>query len=610
MLIVKYTILAVFAVLALGVATKPSTLAPYWHFGPQQQGLTLEEGIKQYFEEKTNVLHVRVHLKEAVFWKYVILHHLTDALRNSTKLTFRITIGDKYLRNNKDYLHNLWYVDSYEALNNILPYKKTDFNRRPGYYAIILEQFKESNAQWHIQKILEKMFSLNIIDVIIIRPNSEGKPFAVYSFEIFSKEHCRVVRPIIINRFVNGRFDNRELFPNKLRNFHNCTIRVLSRDVPPFFTYHKQDDNGTIIMKGFEAKLLNVIAEHLNFRIEPVINPDYYSGDVYPNGTTTGPYYLLDKNYVDVLMGYFFYTAQSIAFLEESLSYFTTALVVIVKHHPPPDNPLWMLDPFQLGTWLALLLMIATVILFMCILHLRYHYGNWLDIIGSIFGEPRAVLTRNYFARFGITYWYIGFIFINSAYQAKLFVTYNQPTPGLPHTINDLQRNNFTFLVHKEMNLKYWMPEINVPMNRLKFINTSEVSSVLEELLNSTGNVATLTTIPRMHYFERKRQLSAVFDLVPETVQLPEICAYFQHHSYLVKPFNNVISMMRSSGLISRWYDNALTDSNGQLEIQRSGNPKSLDLEKLAIVFFLLFCGQAVAFIVFIIEVIIARNKK
>lgn len=116
MLIVKYSIPAVLAVLALQVASKRSTLPSYWHLTPHNHGPTLEEAIKQYFEEKTNVLHVRVHLKRSIFWKYVILHHLTDALRNSTKLTFRITIGDRYLRNNKDYLHNLWYVDSYEAL--------------------------------------------------------------------------------------------------------------------------------------------------------------------------------------------------------------------------------------------------------------------------------------------------------------------------------------------------------------------------------------------------------------------------------------------------------------------------------------------------------------
>ncbi|XP_054085789.1 ionotropic receptor 21a-like [Zeugodacus cucurbitae] len=497
------------------------------------------------------------------------------------------------------------YDECIKIAHNILPYKKEHFSSSPGYYAIILEQFKEKNTQWHIQKILEKMFSLNIIDVIVITPNSEGNAYAVYSFEVFSKENCRIVKPTIINRFVKGRFDNRELFPNKLRNFHNCTIRVLSRDVPPFFTY-KQKNNGTIIMKGVEAKLLNAIAEYLNFRIEPIINREYYCGDVYPNGTTTGPYYLLDKNYVDVLMGYFFYAAHRIAFLEESLSYFTTALVVIVKRNPPASDHMWMLDPFQLNTWLSLVLMIVTVILFMCILHLRYQYGNWLDIIGSIFGEPRAVLTRNYFARFGITFWYIGFVFISSAYQAKLFVSYKRPSPGLPHTINDLQRNNFTFLVHKDMNLKYWLPDMNIPPNRIKCIN----NSVFEELLNSTGNVATLATVARMHYFEHQRQLSGVFDQVPETVQLPEICAYFQHHSYLVKPFNHVISIMRNSGLISRWYGKALTDSNGPLKIHRSGNPKSLDLHKFSIVFYLLFCGEAIAFIVFIIEVIIARNKK
>ncbi|XP_054734652.1 uncharacterized protein LOC129242118 [Anastrepha obliqua] len=568
MFICKYLYLIIIATFTIKWIGKCANIAPHWHLTTHHQTATLEEAIKQYFEKKANVLHVRVHLRRPGPAKYVILHHLTDVLRNSTYLTFRITIGDKYLRSNKDFLHNLWYVDSYEALDDVLPYKKEHFGSSPGVYAIYLVQHKETDIIKDIRKILAKMFSLHIIDVIVITLNIQGEGFSVYSFEIFSEKHCRNVKPVV-----------------------------------------KQNADGPIILKGVEAKLLETIAEHLQFRIESYIAESCTTGDVYLNGTMTGPYYLLDNNEVDILMGYFFCTAQRVLFFEESFSYFSSAMVVIVKHHAPKPNLIWMLDPFKLNTWLALLTMTTAATILMYVARRRYHHGNWLDIIGSIFGEPRVVLTTNNLTRLCIALWYSSLVILSSVYQAKLFDSYNQPEPNVPRTLNDLQENNFTFLVRKHADMKNWLPDLKWPQRRVRFINSSEHNLVFEKLKDSTGNVATISTVAQIQYFEHKHELRNAFDQVPETVRLCEICAYFQHHSYLVKPFNNVILMIRSSGLISRWYGKDIAGASGMWNTQPKSTPKQLDMEKFTMVFFLFTCGQLLAFIVFVLEMISGKVK-
>ncbi|XP_053956240.1 uncharacterized protein LOC128861888 [Anastrepha ludens] len=483
------------------------------------------------------------------------------------------------------------------------------FGSSPGVYAIYLVQHKETDIIKDIRKILAKMFSLHIIDVIVITLNIQGEGFSVYSFEVFSEKHCRNVKPVVVNHFIAGHFNESDLFPNKLKNFHNCPIRVISKNVPPFFSHQKQNADGPIIFKGVEAKLLETIAEHLQFRIESYIAESCTNGDVYLNGTMTGPYYLLDNNEVDILMGYFFCTAQRVLFFEESFSYFSSAMVVIVKHHAPKPNLIWMLDPFKLNTWLALLTMTTAASILMYVARLRYHHGNWLDIIGSIFGEPRVVLTTNNLTRLCIALWYSSLVILSSVYQAKLFDSYNQPEPNVPRTLNDLQENNFTFLVRKHADMKNWLPDLKWPQSRVRFINSSEHNLVFEKLKDSTGNVATLSTVAQIQYFEHKHELRNAFDQVPETVRLCEICAYFQHHSYLVKPFNNAILMIRSSGLISRWYGKDIAGASGMWNTQPKSTPKQLDMEKFTMVFFLFTCGQLLAFIVFILEMISGKVK-
>ncbi|XP_004519135.1 uncharacterized protein LOC101450819 [Ceratitis capitata] len=551
--------------------------------GTHAHGTTLEQAIIQYFGQKTNVVHIRLQLSGSIFWKRVVLHHLTDALRNSSNITFRITIGDRYLRDNKYFQYNLWYVDSYEALNTILPYKKKHFGSKPSVYAIIMEKFGIKNNISHIQEILEKMFALNIIDVIVVVRNRNGKGFLVYSFEPFAENHCRIVKPVIVNQFIAGHFAQSELFPNKLRDLHNCSIRVSSRNVSLYFSYHKQITDGAIAMTGLEVQLLKTIAEYLNFSIELVLEESHIYGDIYTNGTMSGPYRLLDENHVDILMGFFFYDATGIAFFEQSLSYFLSALVVIVKRRVPLSKNDWILEPFQLDTWLLLLALVGLSITFIYIAHLRYNTGNWLDIIGSIFGEPRMVKTKNYLVRFSIALWFAGFVFLSGIYQAKLFDSYNKPTCGAPHTITDLLNDNFTLLVGHYWGLQYLVSDLKFPESRIEFINSTDIDTLLETLLNSSGNVASLATVARIRYFEHQHQLDEVFDQVSETVQLSEICAYFQHHSYLAVPFNKLISTIRSSGLISKWYDNEMTESREKVKKPQAGAFKRLDMRKLTI---------------------------
>lgn len=175
---------------------------------------------------------------------------------------------------------------------------KNHFGSTAGCYIILLKTTSGDDNMRTIQKILETMFQLNIVNVIVLVRGKSSVHLDVYSYTAFQKNQCGKVTPTIVNRFDNGAFSNPDLFPNQLKNFHNCSLRFLVRTVEPFVTY-RQEKKGTEIV-GIEAELLKLIAKDLNFHMEFEDDPLYFWGDVCKNGASTGPFQLLEAKAVDI----------------------------------------------------------------------------------------------------------------------------------------------------------------------------------------------------------------------------------------------------------------------------------------------------------------------
>lgn len=74
----------------------------------------------------------------------------------------------------------------------------------------------------------------------------------------------------------------KDLFPNKFKNFYGCEMVVLVMDHPPFINVLKN----SIQLSGIEGNLITLISKLLNFKIRIVQVPS--RGIVFENGTAIG----------------------------------------------------------------------------------------------------------------------------------------------------------------------------------------------------------------------------------------------------------------------------------------------------------------------------------
>lgn len=156
-------------------------------------------------------------------------------------------------------------------------------------YLIILHtpiSFDEKLIEMH--SIFEDFFQFYILDVIILVYAEDT--LHLYTYKPFTSQHCANTRPILLQRLVKvpDILTFQDLFPSKTNNFYQCPMKVVLYQFPPFMEIKYK--HNMIYLKGFDAEILQDLADFLNFSIEVVQNEpaDFLGGDIYENNTALG----------------------------------------------------------------------------------------------------------------------------------------------------------------------------------------------------------------------------------------------------------------------------------------------------------------------------------
>ena len=130
----------------------------------------------------------------------------------------------------------------------------------------------------------------------ILLQSQENERILAYTYYPFTSKSCHNAQMQIMNRNKSILdFKQAELFPDKFKNFHGCTIMAALWNVPPYMTLPKsgRDLNE---MHGIEGILLIVMAQVLHFNIDYKIPPnDEQRGLVRKDGTLTGAIKMVSK---------------------------------------------------------------------------------------------------------------------------------------------------------------------------------------------------------------------------------------------------------------------------------------------------------------------------
>lgn len=162
-----------------------------------------------------------------------------------------------------------------------------------GYYTIVVTELIETNSSI-MRNILEDCWERHITNVNILVQH-EGDVFVatLYTYFPFQPSYCEKVVPIIWNYFNKGHLvhQDKDLFPQKLRNLHQCPLTIVTVEIPPYIFIGKFQTNDTYFIKGIDANLIQVLSERMNFRPIFIVPDDIpRRGIIYKNGTVTGAF--------------------------------------------------------------------------------------------------------------------------------------------------------------------------------------------------------------------------------------------------------------------------------------------------------------------------------
>lgn len=322
-----------------------------------------------------------------------------------------------------------------------------------GYFLIILI----NGSSPEIERMWSHLWKSNIFNVNFMSLTKQGT-IKIETFFPFKPDHCHNSTQDVINEFKNGSFiENgyRKLFPAKTNNLYKCSVRVAtSNDSGPFAVARRQP-NGSYALSGRDLKLIEMLAESLNFKS----NYSYIgaTGVLHDNGTGKGPLRALIDNKAEIASNEFWLKASRLKFLDASTSYIGDLMIFLV---PPGREFTWfekLLQPFEALVWslIAVVFITGAVVIRVVSSFSKqiqsFVFGTnvhspYLNFYIAFIGGYQPILPRRNFARYLLMMILMYSLVIRTLYQASYYKflqsdEYNSPVAS----VDEMVEKDFTF---------------------------------------------------------------------------------------------------------------------------------------------------------------------
>lgn len=328
-----------------------------------------------------------------------------------------------------------------------------------GFYLIILEL----NLQLEIKKIFEIFWRKFIFNVNVVAMERSSANAFMYTFMPFNGISCGDVSPIKINEFnaITLKWEFEVVFPRKFRNLQGCPIKVGTYDNAPGTIIVRGVDNSTRY-QGFEVDYINGIAEALNFKVELQIFP-INTGKFFDNKTANG---LMNRAYsqeVDLIFALLSLQQVRTEFLSETRMFYCDKIILVIPKSLLIGPMKKLLLPFELFTWVGLLILLFVACLVIAILKFsprRFHdfiagkssRNDYLNLWIILLGGSQPKLPFRNFARFLQMSFVMFCLVMRSSYTGSLFnIIKNDISSTELNSIDELVDLEFDFYIYESL---------------------------------------------------------------------------------------------------------------------------------------------------------------
>ncbi|XP_055855851.1 uncharacterized protein LOC129919054 [Episyrphus balteatus] len=427
-----------------------------------------------------------------------------------------------------------------------------------------------------IGQILQSSLEMLIIDINILIQDVQGT-VNVYTYFIFTKTSCRSSKPMIYNRFKNGKLEwKKPTFPPKNKNLFQCPLRAIVINLNPFINIRKNQ------IDGLDISFLKILSKAMNFKLEFVISTEN-AYDVFENGTMTGSFKMLNDGEGDISFSANICLKRRRKHLAPTTIYTSAKLRTYLKPPKPYSTLEILFIPFESSMWLA----IVTLAI-----------GKW---IWKNLLKKQIIKSQKFSGRFQLICWLFGTFILRSLYEGSIFkFFYEKPLRGLPTNLDEMLNEGYKFLTRTSIG-NFLEP---VLARDKMILSDKSWSDLYQQFANSEDDKLALVTIskflknfhekPKFKYYIRSK--SAVLRV--------NYCGYLPKFSYLTKEFNRQINLLQSNGVL----ENNFHPKEGKREFVKT-SANFLSIDKLLGVFQMIGASYCICVVVFLFEVISKRNK-
>lgn len=307
-----------------------------------------------------------------------------------------------------------------------------------------------------IQNIFNLLWKVQVYDVNVMFEDKNGS-ILVKTFLPFTKGTCNDTDPVMINEFRDGKFvkDLKDFFPMKIQNLQKCPVNVaISNDSEPYVIV-KRLVNGITELTGENIKVINALAQSLNFTIVYTFigEEGYFHG----NGTAKGPLKSLLDSKSDLSINNWWLKINRLKFFDATNFYLLDFVSFVIPSGEELSGFEKLIFPFEAHVWL--LTMICFFIGFVVILIVRCHQklvqffvfgpirSPYYNMMVTFVGGAQSVLPKTNFARFLLMVFLLYALVMRTLYQGAFYqlLRSNKHHKEL-QSIEEMVEKEYTFL--------------------------------------------------------------------------------------------------------------------------------------------------------------------
>ncbi|XP_049537344.1 uncharacterized protein LOC125952113 [Anopheles darlingi] len=371
--------------------------------------------------------------------------------------------------------YNVFFVQDYASLCNIISHMDSGSYEFSGYYTVFLEQ-SDSDV---VSKVMEKLWNSSIINAMVICRASDEE-YVAYTYYPYRANKCGMVEPIEHGRLHIGDkwvITTSDWFGDRIANFHGCPLKVGTVEVQPY-SMSRREGNATVYF-GLEMFIAEAIAEKLQFSIDCLKPQGKVRWGIMHPTNSTGLVGMIQRKEVDFGFGSLGYSLSRNKFLKATPSHLTQMIMAI-----PPQKPYTSLEklfqPFTIDAWICIA--VGYLIFGMTTLLLakfnpnaiseRIHYPLytlWILLMGGSAGKFQLNSSRAFIIGF-----IVNTLVVRTLYQAGMFKRL-QASASLAsdlNTISAINKAGLTFSMYRSTS-QFYKDNPMVPASRIRIINDS-----------------------------------------------------------------------------------------------------------------------------------------